>query len=774
MKRSTLIAASLASATFVFVALAFLRPVEAQKGQPLPGQIGVLQYQSADYAGSQACAACHQNQFHDWARSHHAWAMAEASDATVKGDFNQLSIEHAGSKGRFFRRNGRFMMETENSKGALQSYPIDYVFGVEPLQQFMTRFDDGRIQVLPWAWDTRPKELGGQRWFHVYGDEPIPASDTRHWTGGQQNWNYMCAECHSTRVEKNYDPQKDQFATRFSEISVGCEACHGPARHHINWAKNANAQDPLKGFAQQASQRGPFDWAINPQTGNPSGSASRKAGGEVETCARCHARRSILSEDWKPGAPLEETHLPVFLSDELFEADGVMRDEVFNDHTFKQSLMYTKGVVCSDCHEPHSAKLKAEGAQICAQCHDNQKFSSTRHTGHQSTGSPNCIDCHMPARTYMVVDKRHDHSFRIPRPDLSQTTGVPNACNDCHKNQTAEWASAAITQWHGPTRRSFQTWAEAFAKARQGDPSARPGLIALIKDPAIPAIVRATALDEINRFPSQEALNEARKSLSDPAPLVRVAALRLMNHQPVEQKIASIGPLLSDPIRAVRLEAAMQLGVINPQSIPASERLAFERAQAELAASQKLNADRPEARAAHAHLLVQQGRVSQAEQELRQALHILPDAAVLTVNLADLYRAMGQEQKATQVLTDYLARQPNAAVVRHALGLSLVRQKKHQEALAELQKAYEQDPNQARYAFVYGVALQSAGQAEAGRHILEKSIATHPWNIDLNNALLADALRANDVSRAAVYAKRLSALKPDDAALTRLSNMLNQ
>ena len=247
-----------------------------------------------------------------------------------------------------------------------------------------------------------------------------------------------------------------------------------------------------------------------------------------------------------------------------------------------------------------------------------------------------------------------------------------------------------------------------------------------------------------------------------------------MAHQPVEQKIASIGPLLSDPVSAVRLEAAMQLGVINPQSIPASEQLAFERAQAELAASQKLNADRPEARTAHAHLLVQQGRVSQAEQELRQALHILPDAAVLTVNLADLYRAMGQEQKATQVLTEYLARQPNAAVVRHALGLSLVRQKKHQEALAELQKAYEQEPNQARYAFVYGVALQSAGQTEAGRHILEKSIATHPWNIDLNNALLADALRANDVSRAAVYAKHLSALKPDDAALTRLSNMLNQ
>jgi predicted CXXCH cytochrome family protein len=773
--RRFIFASSLASAVMIFIALAFLHPVKAQKGLSLPGAIGLLQQGGSDYAGSQACAACHQNAFHDWARSHHAWAMAEANRATVRGDFNQASIDHAGSRGRFFEHDGRFMMETENKSGTLEAFPIDYVFGLEPLQQYMTRFADGRVQVLPWAWDTRPKEAGGQRWFHVYGDEPIPASDTRHWTRGQQNWNYMCAECHSTDVKKNYNLKDDQFQTTFSEISVGCEACHGPARKHIAWAESGHTHDPLKGFVHQAGKRAPIDWSIDPQTGNPKQSVGRPDGDEVETCARCHSRRSMLSEDWKPGRPIEVTHLPAFLSEGLFEADGTMKDEVFNDHSFKQSLMYAKGVVCSDCHEPHSAKLKAEGAQICGQCHDNQKFSSIRHTGHSdAAGNPSCIDCHMPARTYMVIDKRHDHSFRIPRPDLSHTTGAPNACQDCHINKTSLWAADAIKQWHGPNRKSFQDWGETFATARKGDPAARAGLIALINDPKKPAIIRATALDEVSRFPSQDALLSAEKALQDPAPLIRVAAIRVLAHKPAEQRIALLAPLLSDPVRAVRLEATTQLGLINPQLMSAQIRSALERAQEELAATHRLNADRPEARAAYAQLFMQQGRLTQAEQELQRALQLQPDAASLAVNLADLYRAIGQEEAAHRTLVDYIKKHPDSAIAHHALGLSLVRQKKHQDAMAALKKAYELEPQQARYAFVYGVALQSAGHAEAGRAILEKAHQAAPWNIDLNNALLADALRNQDVSRAALYAKTLTALKPDDAALARLSNMLNQ
>lgn len=757
-----------------FIALVFLRPADAQNTDLLPGGIGQLVHAEGGYVGSKACASCHTNEFHAWAQSHHAFAMADATPQTVRGDFDNVTAMQAGSKARFFKRDGAFMVETEKRDGQPQTFTITSVFGVEPLQQYLVRFPDGRVQALPWAWDTRPKERGGQRWFHVYGDEPIPVSDSRHWTRGQQNWNYMCAECHSTHVTKNYDVVQDHFDTRFSEISVGCESCHGAGQGHIRWVEAGKPASALKGFAHQAAKRSPADWTIDPKTGNPRHGVARPQGDEVETCARCHARRSILSEEWKPGAPLEETHLPSFLSEGLFESDGTMRDEVFNDHSFKQSLMYQKGVVCSDCHEPHSAKLKAPGAQVCGQCHATEKFTSIQHTGHPPNQAPDCISCHMPARTYMVVDQRHDHSFRIPRPDLSVKTGVPNACNDCHNDQSASWAASAITQWHGPHRRGFQTWGDAFALARKNNPDARPLLLTLINDPKLPALVRATALDEGLRFPSREFVDAAIKSLNDPAPIVRIAAIRALVSLPPEERAKRLIPLLSDPVRTVRIEAASALSALPPNQIPPLALLPLEKAQAEREAALQLNADRPEARAGLAQLAAQKGHVAGAERELRDGLARHPDAVVLAVNLADLYRASGREQDAANLLATFLASNPDSAAARHALGLSLVRQKKHTEALAQFERAYRAEPDHPRYAYVYGVALQSIGRAEEGRHILENAIGKNEWNVDLNNALLADALRANDVGRAAVYARRLVALRPDDPSIARLSDVLNR
>lgn len=757
-----------------FIALAFLRPADAQNSPLLPGGIGQLIHADGGYAGSRACASCHTNEFHAWAQSQHAFAMAEATPQTVRGDFNNVSFAQAGSKARFYTRDSAFIVETENRDGTTEAFTVSAVFGIEPLQQYLVRFPDGRVHVLPWAWDTRPKDMGGQRWFHVYGDEPIPPSDTRHWTRGQQNWNYMCAECHSTHVTKNYDAAKDTFDTRFSEISVGCESCHGAGAAHITWAEQGKPTSALKGFTHKAAKREPVDWAIDPQTGNPRHGVARPQRDEVETCARCHARRSIYSEDWKPGAPLEDTHLPSFLSDGLFEPDGTMRDEVFNDHSFKQSLMYQKGVVCSDCHEPHSAKLKASGSQVCGQCHAAEKFTSVQHTGHRGVQAPDCIACHMPARTYMVVDRRHDHSFRIPRPDLSSKIGGPNACNDCHANKSATWAADAIVQWHGPNRRGFQIWAEVFALARRNDPAARAALLTLINDANVPALVRATALDESLRLPSRELVAAATTSLKDPAPLVRIAAIRALAALPSDARAMLLAPLLSDPIRTVRIDAASALSTLPRNALPPASLLAFQNAQAEREESLKLNADRPESRAGLAQWAAQNGDMARAEQELRTGLARNPDAAILAVNLADLYRATGREKDAEDLLLVFIRHNPSSAAARHALGLSLVRQKKHADALFQFEQAYRDERTNPRYAYVYGVALQSAGRTEEGRQVLDQALQSNEWNVDLNNALLADALRANDVDRAKIFARRLTALRPDDPSIARLSDVLNR
>ena len=364
--------------------------------------------------------------------------------------------------------------------------------------------------------------------------------------------------------------------------------------------------------------------------------------------------------------------MPALLTSDLFEDDGQMKDEVFNDQSFKQSLMYAKGVICSDCHDPHSDKLKAAKADVCSQCHQAERFSSVAHTGHErGSNMPDCVSCHMPSRTYMIIDERHDHSFRIPRPDLSPAIGAPNACNSCHKNKDAGWAAQAIARWHGPVRKGFQTWAEALHKARLGEPAARELLIKLANDPATPAVARATAISEAQRLQSISVEQATIKALSDPHPLVRVAALRALSpSMPPDQRWRRASALLSDPVKAVRLEAAVVLADQGVDALSKEDRARLEAAWTEYEASQRLNADRPEARANLAGFLLRRGKPADAEAEYLAGLKLEPSAIPLAVNLADLYRAQGKEAESERVLRQAIVLSSNSAAAHHALGLS--------------------------------------------------------------------------------------------------------
>ena len=549
--------------------------VHGQSSPKLNNSIGTLAPDApAGYAGSAACAQCHAAETSAWAHSQHSQAMQPATPISVLGNFSDARAEHFGSRARFFRNGDRFLAEIEGKDGKQAEFGVDYTFGVEPLQQYLTTFPDGRIQALPYAWDTRPQDKGGQRWIHLYPDEAIPPGDVLHWTGGQQNWNFMCADCHSTAVRKNYDPSTNRFDTNFAEVSVGCESCHGPAKGHVTWATGGRPPDQQdKGFASAAAKRPIPDWTPDPVTGSPSHGVTRPAGDEVETCGTCHSRRAQFGEGFEPGKPLADFYRPTVLSPGLFEDDGQMRDEVFNYSSFQQSKMHAKGVICSDCHDPHTSKLKADGSEVCSQCHLPQKFAAISHTGHpQGQGQPDCIACHMPSRTYMVVDIRHDHSFRIPRPDLSSTLGTPNTCNTCHSDKPASWAAASIERWHGPVRKGFQTYAPAFHAARTNRPDARPLLLQVTKDRETPAIARATALTLLQSLPSPDVDFQMADGLSDKDPLVRMAALGGLGTVPPDQRWRRASPLLADPVRAVRLQAAQVLAEGPPANVEASDR----------------------------------------------------------------------------------------------------------------------------------------------------------------------------------------------------------
>jgi len=723
------------------------------------------------FVGSAACGGCHESEMAAWHGSQHALAMQAATAATVLGNFDDATFTQGAVTSRFTRRDGEFFVTTDGPDGEPGEFEIRYTFGVYPLQQYLIAFPDGRLQALGIAWDARPKDQGGQRWFHLYPKQNPHAGDPLHWTGIDQTWNFMCAECHTTELHKNYDAASNTYATTWAEIDVGCETCHGPGSAHLAWGRRQQSWLPWgkggdDGLRVHFDERQGIRWTIDPATGNAVRSAPRTSAKELETCGICHARSAKIAEGWRPGQQLLETHVPSLLEPGLFEADGKMVDEVYNYASFRQSKMFTRGVSCSDCHEPHSLALRAEGNGVCFQCHEQAKYGAVAHH-HHAEGSPaaGCPACHMPERTYMVVDRRHDHGFRIPRPDLSVRFGVANSCNDCHADQDAAWAAAAIERWYGPERKGFQTWTEAFAAARDDAADAAPLLLQLATAPGLPSIARATALENLARWPSREAAEAARQALTDTDPLVRLAALRTLRPLPVEQSWLLGNGLLDDPVRGVRLEAASLLAAMPQNGLAPADRQRLSRAIDDYVAAQRLNADRPESRVNLGNLYAQQGQASAAEAEYLAARSLDPSFIPADVSLAELYGQERRDAEGERILRAALARMPTAPELHLALGLNLVRQARGAEALGEIARAAELDPGNARYAYVHGIALNSNGRTDDALEVLKASQLRHAADRDTLVALITINRDAGRFQQALAWADRLAALDPQARTL---------
>lgn len=735
------------------------------------------------YVGSETCAACHMPQAELWRASQHKHAMAHATEQSVLGNFDDARFEYFGSISRFFRQDGKFMVETDGPDGVSTVFEIKYTFGLDPLQQYLIEFPDGRVQALSIAWDSRPKEKGGQRWFHLYPNERIAHNDPLHWTKRNQNWNFMCAECHSTGVRRNYNANSDTFKTTFAEISVGCETCHGQGSRHVTWAKDKNSwwptgqkDDPALGLLVRFAERLTVSWPIDPNTGSAKRSAPpaslRK---EVETCGLCHARRGQFSEEWKPGRWLSDTHNVSPLARGLYHADGQMLDEVFNYGSFKQSKMFAAGVTCSDCHDPHSGKLRAAGDNVCLQCHMSDKFAAPTHHRHAEVKPAlTCASCHMPVRNYMIVDSRHDHSFRVPRPDLSTDTGTPNACNDCHKDKTAQWAATTIEGWHGALRKGFQTYAPAFHAAWADKSDATKLLAAIAGNASVPGIARATAFNELATRMSPDLIALARRGLSNADPMVKIGAIDMLEHVPVAQIWAMVSPLLTDPVQGVRIRAAQLLAGIPAGQLPAADRIRFQDAAAEFVAAQRLNADRPEARSLLGTFYARRGLLPDAESEFKAALKLDPQFAPGAVNLADLYRQMGRDADGEHILRQALSASTRNAALTHALGLALARLKRIDEAISALREAAEIEPGEARYGYVYAVALNSAGRTGEAVLTLRQNVARHPRDRTTLMALISLSQKTGDIPSALKYAEQMSRVFPGDTELAAWIRKIKQ
>jgi tetratricopeptide (TPR) repeat protein len=720
------------------------------------------------FAGSVVCGECHQPEFDAWQNSHHALAMQHASAATVLGDFTGTEFSNFGVTSTFFRQGETFFVRTDNAEGELQDFPVKYVFGVEPLQQYLVEFPGGRLQALSIAWDSRPAAEGGQRWFHLYPDEPIRFDDALHWTGRAQNWNYMCAECHSTELIKHYDVASDSFDTTWFEINVGCEGCHGPASRHVAQAEAGDFRSRA-GLVVDLDDAGRATWEMNVATGIAERSEVRmRPPVQPEACGRCHARRSITAEHYEYGRPLLDTHLPSLLDDSLYFPDGQIQDEVYVYGSFLQSRMYRTGVSCTDCHDPHTARLRTAGApsNVCSTCHLPAKFDNAGHHRH-AAGSVACVDCHMASRNYMVVDGRRDHSFRIPRPDLTIATGSPNACSQCHEDRDADWAARAITDWYGDDRPGH--YGLAIHAGRTG--GGNQPLLAAIANSDFPGIARGTALSLLRPPYSRQVAEVIRDASQNGDPFVRLGALLAMPGLQPELQVDWAAPLLSDRLRSLRVAAAHVVSPLRDRLHVRFE-APFEAAERELRDSFLAIAERPEAWINLGNLYLEAGDARQAEAAFRQSLNLAPASVGATVNLADLYRRLDQDDTAESLLRLGLQSNPGEASYRHALGLLLVRQQKHEDGLAELGAASELAPDNARYAYVYAVALNSLGQSDAAIAFLSSARQRFPGDFDVHWALATMLRDQGRLEEATAVATELARVYPGVAPLQNLLQAL--
>lgn len=654
---------------------------------------GIPEGAESQFVGRQSCITCHQDQHEQWQGSHHDLAMDRATEETVLGDFNDAELTHHGITSRMFRRDEKFFIATEGPSGEIAEFEVKYVLGVDPLQQYMVEFDRpadmpehevARLQVLRVSWDTHKN-----RWFHL--DPPdvktkLDPSDDLHWTGVAQRWNNMCADCHTTNLRKGYDVASGVYHTTFSEIDVSCETCHGPGSLHVELAQSKSLfWDRKRGYAL-AQLKG------------------KESQGEIQACAQCHSRRRIVQAGFSGGCNYYDYFANELLSPGAYHADGQILDEVYEYGSFIQSKMYHKGVRCTDCHDPHTARLKLEGNKVCTDCHQHPagKYDAFVHHRHpEDSKGAQCVECHMPQTTYMQVDPRRDHSLRIPRPDLSVKLGTANSCTGCHLRderlpgeassrvgqaskasagppdsdlhmllaredlkeyadwlrlaangdepvrqrlaQVDRWADETLTKWYGVDRKREPHFAEALHAAREMTPDAPKKLLDLLENRSMPAVARATAALELGSYVEPEGPIERalEKALEDRDPQVRTAAVMSLQEASSDGIVGALIPLLgADQPRLVRTETARVLARIQNAGLRGDERVAMKKALDECFAAAEVDSDR-----AAGHLMVgilyeNLQELDKAAEAYRTAIRVEPTAAGPRTNLASLYDQM--------------------------------------------------------------------------------------------------------------------------------------
>jgi Tfp pilus assembly protein PilF len=740
-------------ATCVILLSPFLYLFKSQTAEPQPtsGQ--------AEFVGSEKCKKCHETAYSKWKGSHHDMAMDVANETTVLGDFDDVSYTdpYNNVNSRFYRKDDKFFVRTEGPDGQPGEFEITHTFGFYPLQQYLVPFPDGRLQCLNIAWDIEKKA-----WYRLPPYEVEGPEDWLHWTRGGQTWNVMCAECHSTRLQKGFDQDKGAYKTTWFEIDVGCEACHGPGSKHMTWADKP-------AFARAKT----VNYDLEVRT-NSLGTTE-----QIKLCAPCHSRRFQLGDNLHAEGELLDLMVPQLLNEGLYYPDGQILDEVYVYGSFVQSKMYQHGVRCSDCHNVHSLKRHKEKNDLCTQCHRADVYDSKEHHLHKKVhkGQPSeghlCVKCHMPGRIYMGADYRPDHSLRIPRPDLSAELGTPNACSakGCHDDKPLSWNVEHYSKWYGETRKPHYGSIISAGRARQ--PEAEAELIRLAEDTLLPAIVRATGLTLLRAYPSPASQAALAKALEDNDALLRYTAIRSLEYFDEEARLKRIAPKLYDPVKAVRMEAAMMLSGIAEAQLRKDDREAFRKALGEYKDAMRYNADLAPQRYNLGNLAGNQDDDTQAIINYEKAIAIDERFYPAKVNLAMLYNRQGKNREAEKLLRAVVEQEPELYEVAYSLGLLLSEMKHYQDAEHYLGRAAS-GMSYARAHYNHGQILLFLNQPDRAEQALVNALNLEPLNQEYFTALADFYLKTNQVKKARTLATTALRQSPDYDAAKNLLQYLKR
>lgn len=701
------------------------------------------------FVGDQQCKSCHANEFNDWQKSDHFKAMQKPDDSTVLGNFNNVSYAADGITSRFFKREGKFFINTQGDDGKNHDYEVKYTFGYFPLQQYLVEFPGGKMQATRQSWDSREK-----KWFHQYAGQHIHYRDWLHWTGNAQNWNTMCAECHSTNLNKGYDIQTDTYSTTYDVLNVSCESCHGPGKNHIDYTGGDEYKKGNKVIYSYI------------QLGKNSAQVA-----QVNTCMPCHAVQTGIDASKLNKGELLDDYIPMLPTTERYFADGQIRDEDYNFSSFLQSKMFARGIKCGSCHNLHSGKLLLAGNKTCMQCHE-PKYDGPAHLNHAvNTAGAACVNCHAPGKVYMGNDLRHDHSFRVPRPDLSVTYGTPNACNSCHTEKSTKWAAEAVIKWYGPTRKYH--FAEDLIPGSEGNEKSEAHLNKLIGDTAVPNIIKATAVSYLGQIFTQSSLQQLMSTLKDADPLIRYNALRSLMHfsNAIADKFA-IAEMLNDKVRAVRIAAADLVTLLGTEGLGEEQMTYYQKAKTELERNMLNQTDFAHGNIAMADYYQRTKNFSSAETFYLRALKKDSLANLARLNLASTYNMQGRNQEALAVLKTAVLTDPENDQAWYNLALLYNEMKDNVNAQTAFEKSVQLNSMNSRLYYNYGLFLQQSGKTDKAVAVLQKGLRINPSDEEINYALAFVLISSNQSTKAIPYATMLKKINPSNPNYQQLFSSL--